>query len=230
MNDEVERIASTPVDYSKARSTSGEVIEKRAGRIDDDTRAHLEALRKLVESKADNDTIKKSEHYEKCKRVLTPMQQKFQDGLLKGKTLVEAYRAAYGCDQSRSDASIHSDAWKLSQHPLIVLNMRIAYEKARERSVMSAHRIREHVLTRLMKESDDQANPAQARIRALELLGKVAEVGMFVNRSEVRHTTNDPDEMKRELMNKLRDFFRVGVDSEAEDATLIEDKTDTKQS
>lgn len=72
--------------------------------------------------------------------------------------------------------------------------------------VQKAVQIRHLVTNRLILES---ANPdPRIRIRALELLGKISDVGLFTERSEVVITARSTDELKqtlREKFNKLRE-------------------------
>lgn len=82
--------------------------------------------------------------------------------------------------------------------------------------VQESKRLRNYVTNRLILESE---NPdARIRIRALELLGKVSDVGLFTERTEI--TVNNRSTV--ELENSLRDKVRrlMGVD-DAEDASIL---------
>lgn len=203
------------------RGTSGDILKRKMERASPDDAKHVRVLKKLLDSELPAPEIQKSEAFLHCKRRLTPMQQKYLDGLLAGKFMSAAYRDAYNVGPERTDKSVFNDAWKLAEHPVLVLELKIAAMTKRESKVMNAHQIREFVLTGLVKEASDPTNPSNARIRAMELLGKVAEVGMFITRSEVKYTTSDPEEMKKQLVSKLYDFFRVNR-ADVDDAKLIE--------
>jgi hypothetical protein len=67
-----------------------------------------------------------------------------------------------------------------------------------------AHRIRHYVTNRLLEESE---NPdPKIRLRAYEMLGKITEVGLFTERSEVtihHQPTESLEAMLREKLEKL---------------------------
>jgi hypothetical protein len=61
--------------------------------------------------------------------------------------------------------------------------------------------LRHTVTNRLLEESQ---NPdPRIRIRALELLGKISDVGLFTDRSEVTVTHQSTDELRAKLREKL---------------------------
>lgn len=211
------------VDNRTHRGTTGERLKRKLARITPDDARHVRTLKKLLDTKTPLQEIQKTESFLHCKRTLTPMQQKYLDGLLAGKFMGAAYREAYNIGVERTDKSVFNDAWKLADHPVIVLELKIAAMAKRDSKIMSAHQIREHVLTGLIRESADVTSPSASRIRALELLGKVAEVGMFITRSEVTHTHADPDDMRKQLVNKLHAFFKMNA-SDVTDVTAIENK------
>lgn len=199
--------AQVKKNLSRAIPNSGEVLLRRAQHYDmkDSDMLHLQVL---IDSEEEIADIKRSPYYMRCKKKLTRRQEMFLDQLLKGNTLVGAYRSSYNPDKQRSHASIFNDAWKLAQHPLIILEMRAIASQKHELRIKSAHEIREYVIERLLVESQ-HAVEAGSRVRSLELLGKIAEVGMFVNRTETVVKRQDPEELKRMLIGKLHDFFKL---------------------
>lgn len=192
---------------NSSNDLSGEVLLRKAQHYDmkDSDMLHLQVL---IDSEEEIADIKRSPYYMRCKKKLTTRQETFLDQLLKGNTLVGSYRSAYNPDKRRSHASVFNDAWKLAQHPLIILEMRAVASQKHELRIKSAHEIREYVIERLLVESQ-HAVESGARVRSLELLGKIAEVGMFVNRTETVVKRQDPDELKRMLIGKLHDFFKL---------------------
>jgi hypothetical protein len=71
--------------------------------------------------------------------------------------------------------------------------------------INSAVRIREFTKNRLLLEAD---NPdGKIRIRALELLGKIKDVGLFTDRIEITHKAKTDEELATELYNKLEKFM-----------------------
>lgn len=71
--------------------------------------------------------------------------------------------------------------------------------------VNSAVRIREYVKNKLLVESE---NPdGKIRIRALELLGKIKDVGLFTDRLEITNKTKSDEELEAELQSKLDQYL-----------------------
>lgn len=85
--------------------------------------------------------------------------------------------------------------------------------------VEKAVHIRHLVTNKLILESD---NPdPKVRIRALELLGKISDVGLFSDRTEITITHQSTDELKQTLRDKLNKL-RAKID--VTDITPIEIK------
>lgn len=71
--------------------------------------------------------------------------------------------------------------------------------------INSAARIREYTKNKLLLETE---NPdGRIRIRALELLGKMRDVGLFADRVEITHRTKTDEELEQELHQKLEKFM-----------------------
>ena len=84
--------------------------------------------------------------------------------------------------------------------------------------VESAVQIRHLVTNKLLLETD---NPdPRVRIRALELLGKISDVGLFAEKSEVTITHQSTDDIKEKLRSKLAKL--VNPPQEIEDAIEID--------
>lgn len=108
--------------------------------------------------------------------------------------------------------------------------------------VERAVQIRHLVTNKLLLESD---NPdPKIRIRALELLGKISDVGLFSERSEVTITHQSTDELRaklREKFNKLRQKLDIVdvepvktsspaiIDLDRELGITLKDDSDEKQ-
>jgi hypothetical protein len=112
--------------------------------------------------------------------------------------------------------SIFADSRKITpyelQMPGVVIKLDALLSEYDYALVEDAHRIRNYVVNRLLEES---TNPRHA-IKALEMLGKLANVGLFVDRKEV-HITNQSTE---DIESRLRDSLSILLD--AEDVTVIE--------
>jgi len=82
--------------------------------------------------------------------------------------------------------------------------------------VRDAKRLRNYVTNRLILETD---NPdAKTRMRALELLGKVSDVGLFTERTEITVNNRSTVELENTLRDKLRRL--MGTDT-AEEAVIL---------
>tara|TARA_R110000744_G_scaffold373024_1_gene484985 strand:+ start:65 stop:655 length:591 start_codon:yes stop_codon:yes gene_type:complete len=83
--------------------------------------------------------------------------------------------------------------------------------------VESSMQIRHLVTNKLLLETD---NPdPRVRIRALELLGKISDVGLFAEKSEVTITHQSTDDLREKLRSKLSKL--VNPEEEVENAVII---------
>lgn len=84
--------------------------------------------------------------------------------------------------------------------------------------VESSLHIRHMVTNKLILETE---NPdPRVRIRALELLGKISDVGLFAEKAEVTVTHQTTDDLREKLRIKLMKL--VNPEEEAEDAEIID--------
>jgi hypothetical protein len=90
--------------------------------------------------------------------------------------------------------------------------------------VDSAVTVRHLVTNKLILETD---NPdARVRIKALELLGKMSDVGLFTEKSEVTITHQTTDDLKEKLRKKLQRLTAPqAAEPEIEDAVIIDGDT-----
>ena len=76
-----------------------------------------------------------------------------------------------------------------------------------EYAVTSAISIRQMIIDRLQKEALDMKNNESARIRALEMLGKVSEIALFTERVETVNQNKTSEEIRAELEDKIQQMF-----------------------
>jgi hypothetical protein len=114
---------------------------------------------------------------------LTSKQEAFAQGVGRGLTLAQAYREAYDAS-GMAQASIHVEACKLMGNPLIAQRVNALVLERQAKTSLGSTRILAHVRERLMAESLDPDNSPSARIRALELLGRLGTVSAFDRTSE----------------------------------------------
>jgi hypothetical protein len=89
--------------------------------------------------------------------------------------------------------------------------------------VQQAKEIRGYTVAKLIEETESPN--ANIRLKALGLLGKVTEVGLFTEKVEIKKTDLTEEEIDTKLKEKLAKFMGV-VDADytdVEDKLLIED-------
>ena len=102
-----------------------------------------------------------------------------------------------------------------SMTPASLQNVRTYLDEYGRAVVNHAVELRHTVTNRLIEESQ---NPdPRIRIRALELLGKVSDVGLFTDRTEVTITHQTTDELRNKLRAKLQ---RLVSQPDVEDAKV----------
>ena len=100
--------------------------------------------------------------------------------------------------------------------PASLQNIRTYLDEYGRAVVNHAIEIRHAVTNRLIEES---INPdPRIRIRALELLGKISDVGLFTDRTEITITHQTTDELRNKLRAKLQ---RLVAQPEIQDAEVV---------
>lgn len=86
----------------------------------------------------------------------------------------------------------------------------------------SAVQIRHMVTNKLIEETE---NPdPRVRIRALELLGKISDVGLFSEKTEITITHQTTDDIKERLRAKLTKLVNPEQEEDIVDAVVIDDE------
>ena len=81
-----------------------------------------------------------------------------------------------------------------------------------------------HMVTNKLIDETENPDP-RIRLRALELLGKITDVGLFTERSEVtvtHQTTDDIREKLRAKLNAMKNVTPAGPDIDIDDADIID--------
>jgi len=132
---------------------------------------------------------------------LTPKQREFARNVAMGKTKAQAYRESY--DSEGSSKTVGNEASRLSLRPDVALEIqayREAIEAEKHRNPAQLRALVIHQLTKMALNT--KVNDAQ-RIKSLELLGKVAEVGAFIDRKETT-VINHSTDIRARLMAQLK--------------------------
>ena len=124
---------------------------------------------------------------------------------------------AYADDPEKTSKKASSKKISTLTPASLILTNQILKEFG-ESVVDSATQIRHLVTNKLLIESEN-ADP-RIRIRALELLGKISDVGLFAEKSEVTITHQSTDDLREKLRSKLEKL--VNPVEYAEDAVVLE--------
>lgn len=129
------------------------------------------------------------------------------DGTSEDKEVAAALTQAYAADPDKTSKTV--DNIKAAQlTPASLKALRSYLDEFGRAVVTHSIEVRHLVTNRLLQESD---NPdPRIRIRALELLGKISDVGLFTERSEVTITHQTTDELRARLRQKLEKLVGSG--------------------
>jgi len=143
---------------------------------------------------------------------LTPKQKALVDAMAAGATKREAYLASHEPDKA-SSKTITMMASRAAASPNVQAALSQQQAVERLRYSQNPLEIRSFVVDSLQHEARTAQRPSD-RLRALELLGKLADVGAFENRSVIEHRS--ANDTKARLAEKLR---RLTIDVEAREPT-----------
>lgn len=133
-------------------------------------------------------------------RQLTAKQAKFAQGLIEGKTQLQAYREAYP-DAKGDDRAIRATAWSLSRNPKVQERVKAAIEQTTEVMLEDLVATKRYVMRGLIEHSQT-AKQEGTKLKALELLGKAS--GLFKAEEESKGEKLTADQLKQELQGHLK--------------------------
>jgi hypothetical protein len=140
------------------------------------------------------------------KRELTHKQKTFAKQVALGKPKTEAYRIAYDTEGKPSTQAVN--AHKVSNNDNVKLMIE-AYKRAFEaREYRNPERLRELVIHQLTEMALNPEVKDAQRIKSLELLGKVAEVGAFMDRKETK-VIHESSKIKEKLLDQLKTIINI---------------------
>lgn len=135
---------------------------------------------------------------------LTSKQEAFAVGVgSRGETLAQAYRAAYDT-ANMAQASIHAEACRLMANPLVAARVNALVVQRQAKASLDAARIKAHVIDRLHQESIDPDSTPAARVRALELLGRMGAVALFTPAQQADEATPAQADLAATLEARLK--------------------------
>ena len=147
---------------------------------------------------------------------LTHKQKQFARNIALGNTKTKAYRDAY--KREGDSKTVGNDAYKLSKRPEIITEIeayKIAIEAEKHRTPAQ---LKSLLIQQLVKHSLDEDFPPAQRVKCLELMGKLYEVGAF----EERKTTtivHESAKVKERLLSQLKSVMNGDYIKEVEEKT-----------
>ena len=121
-------------------------------------------------------------------------------------TLSQAYRDNYDCS-NMTDKTVHEKASKLAAQDKRAARIRALEQQKDQTALRSTHSRLEFILERLELEAlgkTGQDSNSASRVRALELLGKLADQGGSLFQDRVQHDApRDANAIKTELEERL---------------------------
>lgn len=134
---------------------------------------------------------------------ITAKQEAFAELVAAGDTLAASYRAAYDAE-AMSASAIHNEASRLMAHPGVAQRVNTLVQARQAKTQHDANRTRQYVIERLHAEASDASNPPSVRVRSLELLGKLGDVGAFVERTSTEVAASSQADLAATLEARLR--------------------------
>ena len=136
------------------------------------------------------------------KKTLTTKQRGFIKDVAMGETKAQAYRNNYNTRAKPKQAG--SEGCKLSAKPIINAEIEAFRLALEAQAHYEGSNLKALILHQLTIHALSPETPPASRIRALELLGKSYDVGLFVDRKEIT-TINSSMDAKNKLMKQLKD-------------------------
>ena len=157
-------------------------------------------------------------------KQLTHKQKTFAKEVALGKPKAQAYRIAY--DTKGTPVTASANAQKLVGNTRIKLLIE-AYSRAFEaREYQKPERLRELVIHQLTEMALNPEVKDAQRIRSLELLGKVSEVGAFMDRKETK-IIHESSKIKERLLDQLKTIINVDASEIDEGESLLRELSGT---
>jgi hypothetical protein len=153
-------------------------------------------------------------------RELTPKQRAFALEVAKGSSGAAAYRKAYN---TKAKPKIQGDAaYKLKARPDITQEIE-AYKLALEsETYRTPAGLRSLIIQSLVQTIIDPDTPPAVRVQAAKVAGQITEVGLYMERKEVRTITSSED-ARAKIMAELRQLTAADV----QDVTAIDADADS---
>jgi hypothetical protein len=138
---------------------------------------------------------------------LTSRQREFARKLAEGKmSKRQAYRESYN---AKSEKTLNCDPYRLAGDPRIVAEVS-AYKLAVEaEKLRNPTQLKALLVQQLVQHSLDEGFPPAQRIKALELIGKLYEVGAFEERKTTTVIHKKSGDIKAQLIERIKQVIDV---------------------
>ena len=157
--------------------------------------------------------------------ALTHKQREFAKAVAIGNSKAEAYRQSHKAEATQ--ATLNREPYMLAKDPRIANEIE-AYKMAME---AEKHRtpaqLRAHLIHQLVSHSIDPETPPAQQIKALELIGKLYEVGAFMERKETT-VIHQSSNLKAKLLERLKAVIDVDVKPIDDGLELLEELKEGK--
>ena len=130
------------------------------------------------------------------------------DGTPADKEAAAALTAAYAEDPERA-SKLTNHVRASTMTPASLINIRDYLDEYGKQVVTHAVEMRHLVTNRLLEES--RHPDARIRVRALELLGKHSDIGLFTERSEININYNSPESLESAIKERVKRLLNAEV-------------------
>jgi len=168
------------------------------------------------------------EHILGTKQPLTNKQREFARKVALGTmSKRQAYRETYNVGY---EPSLDKDPYKLAKHPSVVREIeayRLAIEAEKQRNPAQLKAL---LVQQLVQHSLDQEFPPAQRMKALELIGKLYEVGAFVELKETTVINKKAVDIKAQLIERIKEVIDVDAKPDRSGAKSLQEEIESGES
>jgi len=132
---------------------------------------------------------------------LTAKQKAFAEEVARGSNKTEAYRKAYNTNGNPNTQA--SEAHKVANNPKVAMMITKVKAGIEAQKYLLPPHLRTLAIENITNIAIDEDNSPRDRLKALELIGKFAEVSLFEDRKETTIVSNS-EEMKAKLLDALK--------------------------
>lgn len=147
-------------------------------------------------------TVPEDSGTERLYEGLTAKQENFCRHVANGETVPAAYRLSYGVNQESDPNNVYKKAHMLFKRPDIKQRIDHLLNEREHIAINDYAEIRRFVVERLQIEAMN-AQSDSARIRALELLGKIDKIRLFEDKPVEEEKLSHKKDLTKELESRL---------------------------